>query len=195
MTVATPFLEILEITQTQVFGGQIANGYVQISGPAKTPGAVVTLLSSSPSIGSVPASVTVLTGTRVASFKVTTVRTRFNTNITITGTFNTQTRTKTVLVKGAALLSITATPATIRGGLNSQGRATLDWFAFTGGAVVTLASGNVGLVTVPPSVTVPVNTTSATFQIVTSAVTANSPVNITGTYLGITRVGTITLTP
>lgn len=195
MTVATPFLEILEITGTAIFGGQQANAYVQISGPAKAPGAVVTLLSSSPSVASVPASVTVLTGTRVASFKVTSVRVRFNTNVTISGTFNTQTRTKTILVKGAALYSVTATPATVKGGNPSTGKVTLDWYAFTGGAVVSLVSGDASVVLVPPTVTVPSTSNSVTFPITTSPVIVNRVVSITGTYLGITKVGTITLTP
>ncbi len=195
ITVATPFLEILQITQTAVFGGQIANGYVQISGPAKSPGAVVSLTSSSPSVGSVPASVTVLTGTRVASFQVTTARTRFNTNVTISGTFNTQTRTKTLLVKGASLYSITANPSTVKGGNPSTGKVTLDWYAFTGGAVVSLVSGDSSVVTVPPSATVPPTSNSVTFPITTAAVVANRTVTITGNYLGITKVGTITLTP
>lgn len=195
MTVATPFLDVLHINENEVFGGQQASGYVQISGKAMAPGAVVSMASSTPSVASVPTSVTILTGTQVASFKVTTVRVRFNTNVTISGTFNTQTRTKTLLVKGAALLSVSANPATVKGGLNSQGRVVLDWFAPTGGSVVSLVSGDTSVVTVPPSVTVAQATTVQVFTITTRPVTANRNVTITGNYLGVTRTGTITLTP
>ncbi len=195
MTVATPFLEILEIASNAIFGGQVASGYAQISGPAKAPGAVVTLTSSSPSVASVPASITVLTGTRVASFAVTSVRVRFNTNVTISGTFNTQTRTKTILVKGASLYSVTANPATVRGGNPATGKVTLDWYAFTGGAVVSLVSGDPSVVAIPASVTVPSTSNSVTFAITTQPVVANRIVSITGSYLGVTKVGTITLTP
>lgn len=195
ITVATPFLEILSLSLTQCFGGQSVPGYVQISGPARAPGAVVTLGSSSPGVATVPGSVTVLTGTRVASFSVTTVRVRFNTNVTITGTFNTQTRTKTFLVKGAALYSVTVTPTTVVGGTNATGRVTMDWFPFTGGAIVSLTSSNVGVANVPVSVTVPSNNNKVDFQVTTNPVVAPTNITITGQYLGVTKTGTLTVTP
>lgn len=195
MTVATPFLEILTVTPTQVFGGQQAPSWVQISGPAKSPGAVVTLSSSSPGVATVPANVTVLTGTRVASFQVSTVRVRFNTNVTITGTFNTQTRTDTVLVKGAALYSITTTPTSVQGGQFASGRVTMDWFPFTGGAVVSITSSNVAVAFAPPNVTVPDNNNKVNFTIGTNAVVASTDVTFTGQYLGVTKTATLTVTP
>lgn len=195
MTVATPFLEILNVTPTQCFGGQQAPGWVQISGPAKAPGANVTMTSSSPGIASVPASITVLTGTRVASFQVTTVRVRFNTNVTISATFNTQTRTDTLLVKGAALYSVTVTPTTIKGGNFVSGRVTMDWFPFTGGAVVSVTSSNIGVAFCPPTVTVPDNNNKVSFTITTNAVVTSTDVTFTGQYLGVTKTATLTVTP
>ncbi len=195
ITVMTPFLEILNITPDQVFGGQQAPGWVQLSGPAKSPGAAVTLSSTSPGVGSVPTSVTVLTGTRVASFKVSTVVTRFNVNVTITGSFNGQVRTDTVLIRGAALQSITVNPNPIVGGNNATGTATLDWFSFTGGSVVDLSSTLPSVLTVPATVTVPAGQTAGNFAITTAVVVAPTNVTVSGTYLGVNQTTTVTVNP
>lgn len=195
VTVMTPFLEILNITPDQVFGGQKAPGWVQLSAPAKAPGAAVTLSSSSPGIGAVPSTVTVLTGTRVSSFQVSTVVTRFNINVTVTGSFNGQVRTDTVLIRGASLQSITVTPNPIVGGQNGTGTASLDWFSFTGGSVVTLASTLPSVLTVPGSVTVPAGQTAADFPITTAPVVSATNVVITGNYLGVNQTTTVRVDP
>lgn len=195
MTVATPFLQELNLASSSCFGTQTVGGYVVTSGKALAPGAIVSLSSSSPGVATVPASVTVLTGTQVASFQVHTVLLRFNTNVTISGSFNTQTRSKTLTVKAASLYSITTTPTTIKGGSFASGRATLDWLPFTGGAVVALESSNVGVASTPATVTVPVGNNKANFVITTQTVVADTPVTITGTYQGTTKTATLTVTP
>lgn len=195
ITVMTPFLQILTVTPNQVFGGQQAPSWVQISGPAKAPGAAVSLASSSPGVGSVPTTVTVLTGTRVASFKVTTVVTRFNVNVTITGNFNGQVRTDTLLVRGAALQSLSVSPNPIIGGNAGVGTATLDWFSFTGGSVVDLQSNLPSVLGVPATVTVPAGQTAGNFAVTSAVVVAPTNVTVTGTYLGVNQTTTVTVNP
>lgn len=195
VTVMLPFLEILNVTPDQVFGGVKAPGWVQISAPALQPGAVVTLSSTSPGVGSVPTSVTVLSGTRVASFQVTTVVTRFNVNVTITGVFNGQTRTDTVLIRGAALSSIAVNPNPIIGGSNGVGTATLDWQSAAGGSIVNLASNLPSILSVPASVTVAPGQTTGNFNVTTTPVVGSINVTVSGNYLGVNQAVTVRVDP
>ncbi|MGZ5528353.1 MAG: beta strand repeat-containing protein, partial [Limisphaerales bacterium] len=93
----------------------------------------------------------------------------------------------------AALASVTLNPATVVGGSPSTGTVTLNAPAPSGGAIVTLSSSNPSA-TVPSSVTVAANATTATFTVTTSAVSAVTPVTIAGTYNG-TRTVTLTVNP
>jgi hypothetical protein len=93
----------------------------------------------------------------------------------------------------AALASVTLNPASVVGGSPSTGTVTLNAPAPSGGAVVTLSSSNPSA-TVPSNVTVAANATTATFTVTTSAVSAVTPVTITGTYNGTWTV-TLTVNP
>src|SRR5262249_57210333 len=68
-----------------------------------------------------------------------------------------------------------------------SGTVTLNRAAPAGGAVVTLASSNTNVATVPASVTVAAGGTTKTFAITTSAVNAATAVTITATYNGVAR--------
>jgi hypothetical protein len=94
-----------------------------------------------------------------------------------------------------ALSAITLSPSSVVGGNASQGTATLNTVAPSGGAVVTLTSSNGALASVPASVTVAAGATSATFAITTSAVTTASAATISGAYGGATRTATLTVNP
>src|SRR2546427_11249429 len=65
----------------------------------------------------------------------------------------------------------------------------------SGGAVVSLSSNNPGVASVPASVTVPGNATSATFTVSTSPVSTTTSVTISGSYNGTTLSASLTVTP
>ncbi len=94
-----------------------------------------------------------------------------------------------------ALSALTMNPTSVTGGTAVQGTATLTAAAPSGGAVVTLSSGNTAVVTVPASVTVPSGSTSASFAVSSQAVTASTTVTITGAFGGAARTATVTLNP
>jgi hypothetical protein len=94
-----------------------------------------------------------------------------------------------------ALSAISLSPTSVVGGNASQGTATLTSAAPTGGLVVTLSSNAPGTATVPSSITVAAGSNRATFAANTSAVTASTPVTITGAAGGTTRTATLTVTP
>src|SRR2546426_1911986 len=94
-----------------------------------------------------------------------------------------------------ALSSLTLNPTNVVGGNSSTGTVTLSGAAPSGGAQVTLSSSNTAVARVPPSVTVAAGATSATFTVSTSAVAASTTVSISGTYGGVTRSASLTVTP
>ena len=93
------------------------------------------------------------------------------------------------------LSSETVSPATIVGGSSSTGTVILTSAAAAAGASVSLSSGNPSVAGVPTSVNVPAGAISAIFNIVTSAVAANTQVVITAGYNAATRTATLTVTP
>src|SRR3989475_476317 len=95
----------------------------------------------------------------------------------------------------ASLSSLALNPASVTGGNSSTGTVTLSGAAPTGGAQVTLSSSNTVVARVPSSVTVAAGAGSATFTVSTSAVTASTTVSISGTYGGVTRSASLTVTP
>jgi Domain of unknown function (DUF4082) len=89
----------------------------------------------------VPASVTVPAGDTSASFTVSTDAVSALTSAEISGTYAT-TQTGTLQITPAVLSDITLTPASVVGGTDLIGTATLTGTAPAGGAVVTLSANN-----------------------------------------------------
>lgn len=98
-------------------------------------------------------------------------------------------------VTAPSLAAIAVDPVSVIGGNPAQGTATLNGAAPSGGALVTLSSGNPGAVMLPPNVTVAAGASSATFPVTTTQVTATTQVQVSGTYGGATRSSTLTVAP
>jgi hypothetical protein len=159
-------------------------------------GALVTLASNNLNAATVPPSVTVAAGATTATFAITTKAVTAVTAVTITATYNGVARTATLTVNPpAAVNSVSVNPAAVVGPAPSTGTVTLGQAAPAGGAVVTLASNNLNAATVPPSVTVAANATTATFPITTKPAIAVTAVTITATYNGVAKTATLTVNP
>jgi hypothetical protein len=160
-------------------------------------GTVVTLASNNVNAATVPASVTVPVNAMTATFPIATKVVAAVTTATITATSNAVARTATLTVNppAAVLTGVTVNPAAVTGAAGSTGTVTLGAAAPAGGAVVTLASNNANAATVPPSVTVPANATTANFAITTKPVAAATAVTITGTYNAVAKTATLTVNP
>jgi hypothetical protein len=92
------------------------------------------------------------------------------------------------------LQSVSITPASVSGGTNATGTATLSLPAPSGGTSITLATSNSAAAQVPGVVNVPAGQTSANFTVTTFAVSANTVVTITA-FLDTTRSANVTVTP
>jgi hypothetical protein len=93
------------------------------------------------------------------------------------------------------LLALTAVaPASVIGGVMTQGTVTLGGPAPAAGATVTLSSSNPALAhPVVPTVTVPPGASAATFQVSTAAVSGSASVSITATCNSVTQTANLTL--
>jgi CubicO group peptidase (beta-lactamase class C family) len=91
--------------------------------------------------------------------------------------------------------SVTTLPATPAGGQQCLGRVILSFKAPAGGVVVTLNSSNTAAATVPASVTVSENLTSAYFPITTYPQTSNASTLLKATYNGTYKTKLLTVTP
>ena len=98
--------------------------------------------------------------------------------------------------EGSTLENLTINPATVTAPASATGTVTLNGAAPAGGVSVTLRSSDTGKATVPPSVTVPEGSTSATFVINTLTARlggGKNPVTITATLGNSSLSATLTI--
>ncbi|MBX6359880.1 MAG: DUF2341 domain-containing protein [Acidobacterium ailaaui] len=182
----------LTVSPSSVLGGATSQGTVTLAIAAPAGGAVVSLSSTSSS-ASVPASVTVPAGATSASFQITTTSVATTTSATISATYGSSGQTA-ILSINPYLSSVSISPSTVQGGSPSQGTVTLYAPAPSGGATITLSSGN-SVAAVPASIMIPAGQTSGVFTINTSAVNTTTAAQITASYSGASVSSTLTIQP
>ena len=131
-----------------------------------------------------------------ANFTTSTSSVSTSTTATISGTYNSATRSATITISpvlSVVLSSISLNPITVVGGNTSVGTATLSGPSPSGGATVMLSSNNASA-QVPASVLVAAGANKATFTVTTGVVSNSTAVTITGQYGG-NQVATLTVTP
>jgi len=196
LTVTAPTLLSAALNPTSVTGGASSSGTVTLSGPAPAGGTVVTLSSNDVAKGvTVPASVTVASGSTSATFTTATTAVTANITATISATLGATTKTATLTVAVPTLLSVTLNPTSVVGGSSSAGTVSLTGPAPTGGIAVSLSSNSTTSgITVPASVTVAPGQTTAAFSVSTTAVASNVTATITGTQGSTTKTVTLAVT-
>jgi hypothetical protein len=194
----TPGPLSVTLNPTSQYGGSNSLGTVTLSSPAPSGGTVVNLSSSNTAVATVPTSVTVPPGSTSMTFPVSTTDVSFQTLVAITASSGSATESTTLKVNpapspvGVGLLALN--PTSVHGGNASQGTVSLDEVAPPGGTVVTLASSNTTVATVPASVTVPAGAQSATFTVSTIKVKSSTSVRISASAGGVTQTATLGVT-
>jgi hypothetical protein len=189
-------LGLLDSAKSVVGGSAtVVTGEVSLGAPAPAGGALVTLVSSNAAVF-FPGGNTVLipAGSQFADFKVSTKVVSAPTLSTISATYHLVTLNTSLSVVSAFTLASVA-PVTILGefgGNAGVGTVTLSGPA-SDGVVVSLASANPAVLTVPASVAVAPGATSATFPMTANHVAADTVVTVTGTLAGTTRSGAATV--
>ena len=195
---AAGVISSLSVNPSTVSGGASSTGTVTLAFTDPQP-TTAQLFSSDPTVASVPQQVVVPAGASSATFTITTNAAAPPTIVTITASIQNTPRTANLSVNpatpaGNTLSAVSVTPSTITGGASGTGTVT-----FTGpmpdGANVQLSSSNPSVASVPAETVVPANASSATFNVSTTQVTANTPVTITATWFGVTKSTTITVAP
>jgi hypothetical protein len=192
-------LSTLSLSPSTVTGGNSSQGTVTLTSAAPSGGALVALSSSNTSVAAAPPSVNVPAGATTAAFNVATNSVAASTSVTISASYSGVVRTATlnvqpvVVSQPVTLSTLTLNPTSVTGGNSSQGTVTLSGAAPSGGASVTLTSGNTNAASIPTSVTVPAGATSAAFTVTTRSVTSSTSVTISASYGGVTRTATLTV--
>jgi len=189
LTVRGPAPISVTLSPTSVAGGKSSVATITIEAPAPA-GGVVVELSTSIADAIVPANVTILAGAIKASVTVTTRPVLANVSASIRAAVNGVTKSGTLVIAAPVIRSVTFTPASVTGGLNTSGIVTLQSPAPSGGTVVTLMSAN-PLVSVPATVTVPGNATTAIFTTSTLVTAVDTSIAITGTTGSLSVSGTL----
>jgi len=100
-----------------------------------------------------------------------------------------------VVANANPVASLTLAPPTVVGGLTSTATVTLTNPAPTGGASVSVTLGTGPATVASPNVVIAAGSTTATFVVSTTAVTASTPVSVTASYLGGSQAAILTVTP
>jgi hypothetical protein len=144
----------------------------------------------------VPAAVVVPEGSISAGFVINTTEVAAPTNVTLTGSYLSSTKTGSLTVTRPNLTTFTLAPTTVKSGLDVTGTVKIDHVATASGVTINLASSNNALATVPATVTIAPGATSATFTVHTNAGFKKATVNITASQAGGTpKVVKLTVTP
>ena len=190
-----PNLNSVGLNPSIITGGQSATGTVNLTGPAPSAGALVSLSSANPA-ASVPSSITIPANSSSASFTITTTTVTTTTSGNITATYSGASKSATLTVNPpvpAALSSLTLSPSTIVGGSTANGTVTLNKAAPAGGIVVNLTSSNSTRANVPATVLIPAGAVSKVFTIATTATKQKTNVSITVSYAGVNKSAQLTI--
>lgn len=188
-----------KVSVASVIGGSTSVPKLVVTSSQKAPsgGFVVDLSSQNTSVATVPATLTIPAGSTVGSVPITTYTVSVKQTVSFHASIGNQSADASLIVYPPKVIGLKATPSQIRGGSNRAvtGTVTLSLAAPAGGVQVALASGNVSLLAMPDSVTVPAGMTTVNFPITTFSVNSDTTVPFTATTGVTTKTGFITLLP
>jgi hypothetical protein len=185
----------LSLSPDSVRNGASTQGTVTLAFADPGP-TTVRLWSDDPSAAAVPTSIVVPPGAMSANFTITSNAAAPPTITTIrAATPDNGLRTANLSVNaatpaGPSLASVSFVPTSVVGGSSATGTVTFT-AAMNDGAVVQLSSSNTAVARVPSEVVVNARTSSGTFNLSTSPVSANTSVTITATWFSVTRTATV----
>lgn len=170
-----------------------ATGTVTLNGPAPSSGITVQLASTDANV-TVPATLTIPGGSSSGAFSIT-----GNTGAvypaTVTATYDGVTVSASFSPKVARLIGFFVFPPYLRSGQSVTGFVFLNDVAPSGGAVVTLVSGNTTAVPLPATVTIPAGSQYALFTVTAGTVTSRSTVALQASYGGRTLSSYVEIRP
>jgi len=187
-------LATLSLKSSVVSGCTSVTGTVRLAGVAPAEGVVVQLVDTLAS-ASTPASVKILAGTSSRTFTIKTVAVLDAETGSISATLGSITLNQELTVRPMGLYSVSLSPTSVVGGYPVAGTVKLVCSAGPGPVAVELGSSNAAVATpLTQTVFVPQGLRSATFDLVTTPVTAKTSVSITAAANGMSKSRTLTVT-
>ncbi len=191
LTITATSIASVSVNPTSVTGGTSSIGTVSLTGNAGPSGVVVSMKSDNVA-ASIPSTVTILSGQKSANFTVSTIGVNAKQVVNVSASLGVQALSCSLTVNPAILNSLTLNPTSVQSGNGATGTVTLSGPAGTGGTVIALTSDSVSVIP-PASVTVLAGQTSATFQVSTTAVSAQTVGTVTGSLNGQSQSASLTL--
>ena len=179
---------------TSLVQSAVATCTVTLTQTALTGGASVTL-SSNNTLLTVPTTVTVAAGATTATFSATAAASIASSQTaTVTASYNSSTQTASVNLQAPVFVSgVLCSPTSLGQSAASTCTVTTTQPALTGGASVTLSSGNT-LLTVPATVNVTAGATTAMFSATAAAtIVSNQTATVTASYNSSTQTASVNL--
>jgi hypothetical protein len=183
----------LKLGSNTVTGSLPDTGTVTLSAAAKSGGLKVALKSGS-EYAAVPASVTVASGAKTATFTITTTVVPAKESAVVSASANSSSASADLTIVPPAVTALAIVPTSVICQQSATGTVTINVAAGVNGFDVALKS-NEACASVPAIITVLPKATSASFTISTSVVTQPTVVTITATAGGSTATGTLTVQP
>ncbi len=165
LTISPVVLSSIKLNPTSVAGGNTVTGTVSLDGPAASPGEVITL-SDDLAQATTPASVTIPTGAKSATFTIETAEVNASHAGTVTATRGSVTKSAALTVRPVSVRFVAINPNPIQGGSAATATVYLDRTS-PADTVVTL-SDDLQATAIPESVTVPAGALSVSFDIATT---------------------------
>jgi len=187
-------LSSVTFPSNSITGGTLATGQVNITDPGPPGGVVVGLSSSNTAVATVTPFVTVPAGATTASFTITTAPVAQPVPVTITAAAGGVSKTVQLTIVPPVPSSFTLSPISVPGGTSATGEVILTGPVLSGGLAVALTS-NKAAARVPPSVTVPAGTTTASFAVTTVPVAQSTTVTITAAAGGVSKTAQLNVAP
>ena len=191
---STAKVNTVRMSPVSVTGGTSSTGTVTLSAAAPGGGAVIALQSNN-GAANLPASVSIPGGAMSATFTANTTSVSTTQTATITASYNGSAQTALTVNPAATQSSgLTVSPLQLTGGGSATGTVSIPSPAGGKGVTFVLKSNNAA-VSVPASINIGHNKTSATFALSTTSVSATQVAIVTATGNGSTLTASLTVNP
>ena len=192
---SSPALYNFKLNPSTLVGGANSIGTVYLVGLASSGGSVANLSSNS-SLAIIPPTVSIPAGAASAPVTVTTSGVATKTTANLTASFGGSNITAVLTLTQEIPSSLKFSPTSLVGGLTTIGTLTLGAPTISDTVVpLTVVSGASAIASIPASVTVPAGSATATFSVVTNAVSVSTTAKVSATLNGTTVSNTFTATP
>jgi len=183
------------LSASSVYSGQSDPIKATLSSPAPAGGLTITVTSNSPALSVGSGTITIAAGATSGTLTATTIPVDSDTPVTLSASLGGVTKTASVVVKAATLLSMSISPNPAYGGNKTTAAIALNGQAGPSGLTVALSSSDAITIPTGTSVTIPAGAINFAYSFTPAVVTAPKTVTITATQGAISKPVVLTVNP